>query len=454
MIDFEYMSDIPVPAEALFGYHEQPGAFERLCPPWEKLTIEHRSGGIQNGGVLSFKLHKGPLRISWLAKHEGYIPGARFVDVQEKGPFASWRHEHMIIPNGSQSVLHDHIRYALPGGWLGNALAGAMTRRKLQRMFRFRHQRTAIDLARHARFRGHRPRQVILAGQSTHLTRSLASFLNVGGHDIFTLAPRTDGKGSTYRIVEFFSGQPSHPLEGVDAVIFCDPTNQRKNPNVGDMIEQLHFLNQAIEPLARPPQRLIHLHPPDRRDNYTPNPYLDPAPSPHRHIQIQNKNEQLEILRDQCTQDIVLHCGEIIRQPMAYMVAVLMRLETFLFLRDGARSPSFYWVGQEDILGAVLHVLHDEKLDGDIAVTASDPITRADLQQAMIRRGYGGYIFHRMLKVTPWSSPGKPPGMNPALAELPNLRDKGFRMLAEDLETALNLSFGDDLDDETKTNKL
>jgi uncharacterized protein len=35
MHEFSQRSTYPVPVEALFAWHEQPGAFLRLSPPWD-----------------------------------------------------------------------------------------------------------------------------------------------------------------------------------------------------------------------------------------------------------------------------------------------------------------------------------------------------------------------------------------------------------------------------------
>ena len=38
-------SPMPVSAEALFAWHERPGAFERLTPGFQPATVVARSGG-------------------------------------------------------------------------------------------------------------------------------------------------------------------------------------------------------------------------------------------------------------------------------------------------------------------------------------------------------------------------------------------------------------------------
>ena len=60
---------IPAPAAEVFAWHAQPGAFERLTPPWESVEIIERSGGIENGGRVVLRMGLGPFSRQWIAEH-------------------------------------------------------------------------------------------------------------------------------------------------------------------------------------------------------------------------------------------------------------------------------------------------------------------------------------------------------------------------------------------------
>jgi ligand-binding SRPBCC domain-containing protein len=67
-----------------------------------------------------------------------------FRDSQIKGPFALWLHTHRFEPDGpSACYLEDRVEYALPMGRLGRMIAGRFVRRKLERLFAYRHEVTA-----------------------------------------------------------------------------------------------------------------------------------------------------------------------------------------------------------------------------------------------------------------------------------------------------------------------
>lgn len=82
--------------------------------------------------------------LTWISLIEAWDPESRFVDVQEKGPFASWRHEHLI----GEGRLLDRVTYEVPLAVLGGRLVdAALVRPDLVRMFAHRHSVTRKALA-------------------------------------------------------------------------------------------------------------------------------------------------------------------------------------------------------------------------------------------------------------------------------------------------------------------
>ncbi len=134
---------VPAPATAVFDWHEAPGAFARLTPPWERVRVVHQEGGIRDGARVSLRVGPGPIALRWDLEHRDYQPGRSFTDQQVSGPFHSWRHVHLMTPDGPDGcILEDRIEYALPFGALGNAIGGPLVDRKLRRLFAYRHEVT------------------------------------------------------------------------------------------------------------------------------------------------------------------------------------------------------------------------------------------------------------------------------------------------------------------------
>ncbi|MDZ7617139.1 MAG: SRPBCC family protein, partial [Patescibacteria group bacterium] len=144
---------LPVAAADAFAWHARPGTLERLLPPWQDVRVVSRVGGLEDGGRVELSVPVGPLRRTWLAEHRNVDPPRRFRDVSLRGPFPFWDHQHGLEPRGeNECILTDRIEYACPGGLLGRMLGGGYVRHALERMFRYRHDTTAADLAMHARY--------------------------------------------------------------------------------------------------------------------------------------------------------------------------------------------------------------------------------------------------------------------------------------------------------------
>ena len=137
-------SRIAAPVERVFAWHALPRALEALIPPGDPVRLLSRTGGLETGAVAVLAIGYGPLCIQWVAVHRDYIANRQFRDVQVKGPFAHWVHTHRFEPDGAEACfLEDHVEYALPLSWLAEPLAGAAVRRRIDRLFAYRHEATA-----------------------------------------------------------------------------------------------------------------------------------------------------------------------------------------------------------------------------------------------------------------------------------------------------------------------
>ena|SRR5271156_4063568 len=146
---------IDAPAAEVFRWHEQPGALEHLTPPWELVEIEQRPPGIRDGDRGILRVGVGPFKIRWILEHRDYLEGRQFRDVQISGPFKSWQHTHIFSPDGPRArVLEDRVEYELPLGFVGALFGNWFVRRKLRRLFQYRHRVTTAAMLAGSAARG------------------------------------------------------------------------------------------------------------------------------------------------------------------------------------------------------------------------------------------------------------------------------------------------------------
>lgn len=136
-------SVIKAPPERVFAFHQLPDAFERLVPPWENATVVQKAdiSKIGSRAIVEQKIF-GIVPSRWVAEHTAYDPPRSFEDIQVSGPFASWRHRHIVEPHADGAILRDEIEYEPPMSILGVLAAPLVIVPKLEKMFDYRHQVT------------------------------------------------------------------------------------------------------------------------------------------------------------------------------------------------------------------------------------------------------------------------------------------------------------------------
>nr|MCU0623172.1 NAD-dependent epimerase/dehydratase family protein [Gemmatimonadaceae bacterium] len=223
---FSRQHRMPVPASELFAWHERPGAFERLNPPWDPVRVVARSGGIRDGDRATVRVSfAGPIGLDWTLEHRDYIAGRQFRDVQVQGPFARWEHTHAMAPAGDNghdaSVLTDTIAFEAPLRWAGGVVVEPLITGMLDRLFAYRHALTAGDLARHAQVGGP-PLRIAITGATGFVGAALDAFLSTGGHAVHRLVRGRPDPARPHADIPWDPARgtiAAEALEGVDAVI-------------------------------------------------------------------------------------------------------------------------------------------------------------------------------------------------------------------------------------------
>ena len=136
-------SRIAASPEAVFAFHESPGALQKLIPPDERVRVIEQDDSIRPGARVVLEAQIGPVPTRWVAEHVEYEPPHRFADRQVSGPFAHWYHVHRFLDDGrGGTILRDEVDYEPPMGLLGRLFGDALIRRKLDQMFDHRHETT------------------------------------------------------------------------------------------------------------------------------------------------------------------------------------------------------------------------------------------------------------------------------------------------------------------------
>ena len=143
--DLERTQRVAVPISQAFDFYGDAANLEPLTPPW--LHFEVTTPGplrLETGALLDYRLKLHGVPIRWQTRIDAWEPPVRFVDSQRKGPYAHWEHTHRFEPDGDDAtVIHDHVRYAMPLGPLGAIAQRLFVRRDLERIFDYRGEAVA-----------------------------------------------------------------------------------------------------------------------------------------------------------------------------------------------------------------------------------------------------------------------------------------------------------------------
>lgn len=264
MMEFKKTTRINRSAAEVFDWHERPGAFQRLSPPWAKVSVESAQGGIRDGAEVRLKQKIGPFSTRWVIRHEGYEKGRNFTDRQVSGPFMSWLHHHRFEPVGEGVCeLTDHITFELPMASLSDKLAGKRVLGELQRVFDYRHRVTRMDLETHPLPRMDRGRTVAITGASGLVGTSLRALLETAGHTVRALSR---GSGAEIRWDPGAGSLDPAALEGVDGIIHLagEPIAQRWTKSARHRILEsrrkgTRLLAEAAASMKVPPRSFVSM---------------------------------------------------------------------------------------------------------------------------------------------------------------------------------------------------
>ncbi len=458
---FEVKCVVPVGREALFAYHNAPGALQRLIPPWESVELESSDYSLEPGSTVVLKMKMGPITLRWIAVHGDFDPPNRFEDRQQSGPFAYWHHRHLFCDGvcdgtgpeetlqhdsaslglnapvaekadaSAVSTLVDSIDYQVPLGKIGNFFGGRSVQRQLSAMFEYRHRVTRDDLMLFEKYPT-KPLSIAVSGASGLVGKELSGLLNLAGHRVVRLVRNpqeaTPGsgsiidaaapkKGDTHAIAPWaLDGQASR-LEGVDAVIHLAGksiadrrwTDDVKREIRDSRVIKTRQLCESIAKLNRPPKTLLCASAigiyGDRGDEW-----LDEGATHADDFLGDVATQWEEACRPAIEAGIRvvnLRFGIILSPRGGALQKMLTPVKFGVGGRLGSGKQWWSWIGIDDTIGAIYHCLMTDNLNGPVNIVAPNPTTNLEFTKTL------GAILHR-----PTLIPAPATGLRIALGEM------------------------------------
>ncbi|MFL6447720.1 MAG: SRPBCC family protein [Bryobacteraceae bacterium] len=153
------------PLRETFAIFEDPYNLAKITPPWLNFRVTSTERvQMREGAEIHYLIRWLKLPVRWKTIITECDPPYKFVDEQERGPYALWRHHHTFEETPDGTEVMDRVDYRLPFGLIGRLAHALVVRRQLLAIFRYRQRELG-------KMFGDKARQVV----PPHVRRRIAS---------------------------------------------------------------------------------------------------------------------------------------------------------------------------------------------------------------------------------------------------------------------------------------
>ena len=139
-----YQQQVPATGEAVWSFFSDPRNLATITPAYMNFRVlnEEPMGEIYPGMIIRYKVSPVmKLPLFWMTEITAVRRFRLFVDVQRRGPYKLWHHQHIFEENDRGVLMTDLVNYELPLGPLGSLAHSLMVRKQLQEIFEFRQKK-------------------------------------------------------------------------------------------------------------------------------------------------------------------------------------------------------------------------------------------------------------------------------------------------------------------------
>lgn len=383
-------SRFPVSAEVLYNWHATPGALQRLTPPWERVEVIDE-GGVMEGSLTTFSMGIGPLTIRWTAKHSGVTPGRQFVDEQVHGPFSSWRHRHIFTADGDGCFLEDRIEYRFPLHPIVKPFIGRFIRRKIERMFEYRHRTTREDVVLRQR---RRPLAIAVTGAKGLIGRNLVPFLETQGHRVVQLVRRKE-VAADLACWDPENGCIYYDFSGCDAVIHLagEPisegawTKDKMKSIMDSRTVGTRLVAEALAAMEKPPAVFISASAIGYYGNRGDAVLSEESEAGSDFISevCRAWEAAARPAAERGIRVVFIRIGVVLHPGGGALARYLPAVRTGFGGVMGTGRQFISWISMDDLIGAVEHILFTGEVRGPVNLAAPEPVTNKDFVRTLAR---------------------------------------------------------------------
>jgi ligand-binding SRPBCC domain-containing protein len=133
-VHFETALDVAAPPETVFAESLRVGSHLGSMKRYEETSSLDAHVVLGLGEAVTWRARHFGVTWTMTSRIVEHDPPVRFVDEQVRGPFAWFRHEHRIEPNGGATRLVAVVSFAAPLGLLGRVVEALFLGRYVRRL--------------------------------------------------------------------------------------------------------------------------------------------------------------------------------------------------------------------------------------------------------------------------------------------------------------------------------
>ena len=132
---------VPRPLDEVFEFFSKAENLQELTPAWLHFRIlDVEPSPVRKGTHIRYALRWRIFPIRWTSEIVEWEPPHRFVDVQLKGPYKLWHHEHRFAAESSGTRITDQVQYLLPFGVFGLMAHRLKVKSDVEKIFAYRRE--------------------------------------------------------------------------------------------------------------------------------------------------------------------------------------------------------------------------------------------------------------------------------------------------------------------------
>jgi len=125
--------------EKTWSFFSDAGNLPDITPPWLHFRlVTPQPIDIKQDARIDYTICWAGLPVKWRTRIIDWTPPRQFIDLQIRGPYVLWHHQHTFTPVEDGTACTDRVTYRLPMPGIDRLVHRFLVRKQLLEIFRFR----------------------------------------------------------------------------------------------------------------------------------------------------------------------------------------------------------------------------------------------------------------------------------------------------------------------------